>query len=96
MPRYTQYLLDVIDLINLNKDINVVVSGHTDYMGSNKYNDKLSLERALAVKSFLLDNGVKMRRIVTEHYGENIPIFTNESEEGRALNRRVELRIIFE
>ena len=96
LPRYTQYLLDVIDLINLNKDIKVVVSGHTDYMGSNKYNDKLSLERALAVKSFLLDNGVKMRRIVTEHYGENIPIFTNESEEGRALNRRVELRIIFE
>lgn len=70
----------------------IVVEGHTDSTGSDEYNQGLSERRAQSVKEFLSNNGVPARNIETVGYGESRPKFTNETSEGRALNRRVEIR----
>lgn len=76
-------------------DVKIIVAGHTDNMGEAKYNDKLSLSRAEAVKSYLEElYGISPERIVIKGYGMNNPIDTNETEEGRAKNRRAHIQII--
>lgn len=72
----------------------VTVEGHTDSDGSNAYNLELSQDRARAVADFLSDNGVDPRRVSVEGYGEMQPVATNATAEGKALNRRVEIRIV--
>jgi len=75
---------------------NIVVIGHTDSRGSTEYNDSLSLNRANAVKTYLDDiEGIKGLEITTLGKGELEPIDTNETEEGRARNRRVVIRLEF-
>ena len=70
----------------------IVLGGHTDNTGTEKYNDALSLRRAKAVESYLADKGgISPDRIIVKGYGESTPIATNETEEGRAKNRRVEI-----
>lgn len=75
---------------------------HTDAKGSNDYNDKLSTNRANAARNYLIANGISSSRIKIETFGENSPIAKNElengrdTEEGRQLNRRVELEILNE
>jgi outer membrane protein OmpA-like peptidoglycan-associated protein len=72
----------------------VNVLGHTDNTGTEAYNEKLSEKRAFEVKSYLSANGVKGSRLNDFGYGELDPIATNETAEGRALNRRVEIAIV--
>lgn len=72
---------------------NVLIIGHTDATGSESYNEKLSRERAQSAAQFLVGNGVAAYRIDTEGKGETDPIATNETEEGRTQNRRVEVVI---
>lgn len=72
----------------------VTVEGHTDSDGSNAYNLELSQDRARAVADFLSDQGVDPRRLSVEGYGEMRPIATNATAQGKALNRRVEIRIV--
>jgi outer membrane protein OmpA-like peptidoglycan-associated protein len=72
----------------------VTVEGHTDGDGSDAYNLELSQDRARAVADFLSDQGVDPRRLSTEGYGEVRPIATNATAQGKALNRRVEIRIV--
>lgn len=69
----------------------VSLTGHTDSKGSDAYNQRLSLQRAQAVKAFLTRNGVKASQIQVTGKGEAMPIESNETEEGRAKNRRVEI-----
>ena len=69
-------------------------SGHTDSTGTAEYNQQLSLNRANAVRNHLVGNGVDTRRVTTEGYGESQPVADNDTESGRQLNRRVELRIV--
>lgn len=71
----------------------VLVTGHTDWVGSDAYNDRLSLRRADAVAGFLVLNGVPRSLITTAGRGEREPVADNRTDEGRALNRRVELRV---
>jgi len=69
----------------------VMVAGHADYMGTEAYNMDLSERRAEAVKEYLVETSmVEVDRLMVKAYGENRPIASNETEEGRALNRRVE------
>ena len=75
-------------------DSKVVLVGHTDSRGSDKYNVKLSQRRADAVKKYLVDKGEKTDRITTEAKGESEPIADNKTEKGRFENRRVEVLII--
>jgi OmpA-OmpF porin, OOP family len=69
----------------------ISVTGHTDSVGPDGYNQKLSERRADAVQSFLIEKGVKPERIRTAGKGEAIPIATNATSEGRAMNRRTEI-----
>ena len=75
-------------------DSKVVLVGHTDSRGTDKYNVKLSQRRADAVKKYLVDKGEKTDRITTEAKGESEPIADNKTEKGRFENRRVEVLII--
>ena len=72
------------------------IAGHTDNVGSDKSNMTLSSNRATSVKNYLISKGVKAEKLVTEYYGETKPIGDNATAEGRQLNRRVEMNVIFE
>jgi outer membrane protein OmpA-like peptidoglycan-associated protein len=70
------------------------VLGHTDSTGSDAYNQTLSVNRAHSVAAVLSGNGVQQARIATKGYGESTPKASNTSLEGRAANRRVEIRLV--
>ena len=75
-------------------DVRISVDGHTDARGTDAYNDRLSERRAQAVVDRLTRLGVSRSRLEPQGYGESRPVATNETEEGRAQNRRVELNVI--
>mgnify|MGYP000237276036 CR=1 FL=1 len=85
------------DLVNSIKGINldlVIAVGHTDAIGSNAYNQKLSIRRAEAVKAYLVGKGIDAGRIQAGGKGETAPIADNLASEGRARNRRVEIEVV--
>jgi outer membrane protein OmpA-like peptidoglycan-associated protein len=91
-----QYKLEIQDLAQiLNKypDTNVLIEGHTDSTGSEEYNLTLSRQRAQSVANYLAQLEVNPTRFTIMGYGESQPIAENESAEGRAQNRRVDLGI---
>jgi OOP family OmpA-OmpF porin len=76
-------------------DIEVVVAtGHTDSVGSEAYNLKLSMRRANAVKAYLVSKGIPADRVFTEGKGESKPVASNKTSEGRARNRRVDVEVV--
>jgi outer membrane protein OmpA-like peptidoglycan-associated protein len=81
-------------LMNSNPRMKLEISGHTDNTGSEVHNKELSQNRALAVKNYLINAGIKSDRIVSKGYGSSKPSASNDSEEGRAKNRRIEARIL--
>jgi OmpA-OmpF porin, OOP family len=85
------------DLANKVKSINlevVIAIGHTDSIGSDAYNQKLSVRRAESVKAYLVSKGVEPNRIYTEGKGEKQPVASNKTKDGRQKNRRVEIEVI--
>lgn len=76
------------------KDTDVNILGHTDSDGSNAYNETLSRNRANAVQSYLVAQGITNARVHPQGYGEKDPVATNETEAGKQLNRRVEVVIV--
>lgn len=87
--------LDILLEYMTNKQaVQILIEGHTDAVGSNITNDKLSLQRAESVKVYLMKKGIKENRIKTTGYGKRKPIASNETEFGRRLNRRTEVIII--
>lgn len=91
---FSPVLNDVARVLQEYEKTTMLIEGHTDSTGSAEYNQQLSLNRAKAVRNHLVGNGVDSRRITTEGYGESMPVADNDTESGRQLNRRVELRII--
>ncbi|EKE84424.1 OmpA family protein [Idiomarina xiamenensis] len=85
---------DVAKVLTKYEKTTLMVEGHTDNTGAAEYNQQLSLNRANAVQSYLLGNGVDSRRVTTVGYGESMPIADNGTEQGRQQNRRVELKIV--
>ena len=83
-------------MLNENTTMRLKVEGHTDNIGGDQINKQLAQARADAVKSYLTSKGISPIRIFTYSYGEDRPIAPNDKEEGRAKNRRVELKIFFE
>jgi outer membrane protein OmpA-like peptidoglycan-associated protein len=77
-----------------NLETNILIVGHTDATGSENYNLRLSERRAASVRSYIISQGISPIRLSTEGRGESEAIASNESEAGRALNRRVEIVIV--
>ena len=85
------------DLTSKVKDINlevIIAVGHTDSVGSDAYNQKLSVARAESVKAYLVSKGIEKNRVYTEGKGEKQPVADNKTAEGRAKNRRVEIEVV--
>lgn len=83
-----------IDVLRQEPGINVSVQGHTDSVGSKEYNLRLSQRRAEAVTRYLVAGGIEASRLTPVGYGESDPVATNDTADGRAQNRRVELRVM--
>jgi outer membrane protein OmpA-like peptidoglycan-associated protein len=92
-PNTRTLLDDVVSELNDNPQIHVQIVGHTDAQGSDQYNLMLSDERARAVMDYLVESGISADRLTAIGMGEAEPIESNDTAEGRALNRRVELKI---
>lgn len=90
----TSELGRLVELMKDYKSMRIEISGHTDSKGSDSYNQKLSESRAKVVVDYLTDKGVKLNRMVFKGYGETMPVGTNDTDEGRQLNRRTEFKIL--
>jgi outer membrane protein OmpA-like peptidoglycan-associated protein/opacity protein-like surface antigen len=93
-PESIPILYNTAEILLKNPDVKVAIQGHTDNIGSDRYNQKLSLQRAETVKNFLVAKGVAADRLTTVGYGKTKMIMDNKTEQGRGLNRRIELKII--
>lgn len=86
-------LTGLLDRLNAADIVSVKVEGHTDSVGSDSYNQSLSERRAQSVVDFLTQHGVAQAKLSSQGYGESQPVADNGTPEGRAQNRRVELRL---
>ncbi len=84
----------LVDLLNQNKTMKIEIGGHTDNKGSAEYNQKLSENRARSVYEYLINKGIDKNRLSYKGYGLTQPLTTNDTEEGRAINRRTEFKVI--
>jgi OmpA-OmpF porin, OOP family len=85
------------DLVSKTKEINlevIIAVGHTDGVGTDAYNDKLSVRRAESIKTYLTSKGLEANRVYTEGKGKRQPVADNKTAEGRAKNRRVEIEVV--
>lgn len=86
-------LQSIVDIMNEYPQTIFHIEGHTDSIGSESYNEKLSRERAASVETWLSEHGVPANRLTSEGYGESRPIATNSTDAGRQENRRVEISL---
>ena len=87
-------LNSMADILKEYPKSNVLVEGHTDNAGPDDYNMDLSQQRATSVSDYLISQGIAKSRLTTKWYGENQPVADNDTKEGKAKNRRVELAIV--
>jgi outer membrane protein OmpA-like peptidoglycan-associated protein len=90
---YKGELSQLAAILNKYEDTNILLAGHTDSTGSDQYNLELSRRRAESVATYLATENVDRARFTTEGYGKSDPIASNDTAEGRAMNRRVEVAI---
>ena len=93
-PESKTELQNVIEFLQQNPSVTIEISGHTDNVGSYEYNQSLSERRAKAVVDYLVEQGIPLSRLVYKGYSFSKPIASNDTEEGRQLNRRVEFKIL--
>ncbi len=89
--KYIEVMDAAADILDRYPELYIQIEGHTDAVGTEPYNNQLSINRANSAKEFMLINGVEPDRIIVVGHGESNPYATNYTEEGRAMNRRVEL-----
>ncbi|TNE62695.1 MAG: OmpA family protein [Bacteroidetes bacterium] len=94
MPRSYVELNKLLTILRENPDMRIRIVGHTDNIGSDNYNKYLSRKRAKSVVLFLMENGISAGRLQYYGEGESRPVASNLTEEGRFLNRRVEITIV--
>ena len=83
----------VISLLKDNPNISIELSAHTDDRGTDTYNDRLSTKRGESVRNYLIKHGIQPERVTAIGYGKRHPLVPNDSEENRAINRRVEFKV---
>jgi len=89
--RYHKDIQSIAVFLKLNPDLNITIEGHTDNVGNDEYNQKLSERRANAIRQYLIDKfGIDGSRLTAVGYGESKPIASNDTEAGRLANRRVQ------
>jgi outer membrane protein OmpA-like peptidoglycan-associated protein len=84
----------VVELLEKNPTLSIELGGHTDNVGKPEANQKLSEQRAKAVMVYLTNKGIEPSRLSYKGYGESQPVAPNDTEEGRATNRRTEIKIL--
>ncbi|MDR1683597.1 MAG: OmpA family protein [Candidatus Symbiothrix sp.] len=89
-------LNQIVKVMQDNSDYYLTISGHTDNVGKPESNQKLSEERAAAVKTYLVDHGIAANRLTSLGFGDTQPIESNKTAAGRAKNRRVDIEVKFE
>ena len=94
LPRSNVELNKLSSVMLANPTLEIEIVGHTDNVGPSDYNLTLSRRRSVQVREFLIENGVAPTRMITNGFGQTQPIATNETEDGRQMNRRVECRIL--
>ena len=87
-------LNELVEYLSLKEDLRILISGHTDNVGDAEKNMLLSQDRALAVKKYLVANGINAARLETAGFGDRQPVADNNTAEGRKLNRRTAVSII--
>jgi outer membrane protein OmpA-like peptidoglycan-associated protein/Tol biopolymer transport system component len=93
-PESQSEINKIIEFLNLNPRVQIEISGHTDNIGNSQYNQTLSEKRAKAVVDYIISKGIASNQLSFKGYGSSVPIGTNDTEEGRSINRRTELRIV--
>jgi outer membrane protein OmpA-like peptidoglycan-associated protein len=93
-PQFQSTLREIAQTLRIDNKTYVDVLGHTDASGSEASNQALSVSRAQAVANYLKSRGVIAARVAVKGYGESAPIASNDTEEGRARNRRIEIRVV--
>ena len=92
-PQATDYLNQVVDLMQKAPNIELYIQGFTDNIGTEDFNKQLSSDRAQNVQMYLEEKGVEAERLISEGFGSSKPIADNTTSEGRARNRRVEMEV---
>jgi outer membrane protein OmpA-like peptidoglycan-associated protein len=93
LPISYSSLDDVVKILSENSELLIDIEGHSDSVGSSRVNKQLSAKRASAIFEYFVSKGIQPDRIMTIGYGSERPISENATEEGRAKNRRVELKL---
>ena len=93
-PEFVPVLDEAVEILKEHPDINVIIEGHTDWTGTEKYNQGLSERRAASVCNYLVEKGISQNSLETVGYGEADPIADNHTREGRSMNRRVVFKIL--
>jgi OmpA-OmpF porin, OOP family len=94
LPESYPVLDKAVKLLNDRPNVNVEIQGYTDYVGTESYNQELSVERAQTVKAYLVTKGIVETRLTTVGYGKGNPVANNDTEEGRTMNRRIVFKIV--
>jgi outer membrane protein OmpA-like peptidoglycan-associated protein len=87
-------LKDLITFLKKQPNVNIRILGHTDNVGDDPYNLKLSILRAEAIVTYIKEQGIQANRFSYEGYGESCPIEKNDTEKGREMNRRIEFEVV--
>ncbi|MCK4426500.1 MAG: OmpA family protein, partial [Deltaproteobacteria bacterium] len=93
-PEFIPVLDEAVEILKASPDVNVIIEGHTCWIGTEKYNQGLSERRAASVCKYMVEKGISQNRLDTTGYGETMPIADNHTLEGRRMNRRVVFKIL--
>jgi outer membrane protein OmpA-like peptidoglycan-associated protein len=93
LPSGKKELDNLVNFLNKNPNVKITLEGHTDITGTDKINDPLSVKRAESAKAYLVSKGIDESRMGTTGYGSKQPIADNKTKDGKAKNRRIELKV---
>jgi outer membrane protein OmpA-like peptidoglycan-associated protein len=93
-PESEVELIKVVQMLQDNPAVKIQIEGHTDNVGTAADNQKLSEARARSTVNYLIEKGIRPERLMAKGFGASKPVADNKTEEGRALNRRTELKVV--